>query len=40
VDGALLRGLELTDAFGARKRVADVIGAEGKAVVVYLRHLG
>lgn len=40
VDGALLRSLELTDPYGARKQVSDLVGTEGKAVVVYLRHLG
>lgn len=40
VSGATLRATELADVSGARRTVGSVIGAEGKAVVVFLRHLG
>jgi hypothetical protein len=40
VDARLLRSLQLTDADGQRKTVAQVIGDSGKSVVVFLRHLG
>ena len=40
VSGATLRATELVDARGARASVGSVIGDEGKAVVVFLRHLG
>jgi len=40
VSGALLRGLSLSNAAGETKVLSDVIGSEGKAVIVYLRHLG
>jgi len=40
VSADLIRGLALTDAEGNTKMVSDVIGTDGKAVVVFLRHLG
>jgi len=40
VTGSTLRSMDLADASGARVRVDSLIGTEGKAVVVFLRHLG
>lgn len=40
VTAGKLRALMLTDANGTKRPVTDVIGADGKAVVVFLRHLG
>ena len=40
VTGDTLRATELVDALGARKTIGSVIGEEGKAVVIFLRHLG
>ena len=40
VSGATLRATELADVTGARATVSSVLGTEGKAVVVFLRHLG
>ena len=40
VSGATLRSTVLADVNGARTPVSDIIGENGKAVVVFLRHLG
>jgi len=40
VRGSTLRELELADTTGARVPMSSLIGEEGKAVVVFLRHLG
>ena len=40
VNGAKLRNLVLADATGARKATSELIGEDGKAVVIFLRHLG
>ena len=40
VSGATLRSTELVNARGTRETIGNVIGADGKAVVVFLRHLG
>ena len=40
VTGRTLRNTLLADANGSRSSVGEVIGDEGKAVVVFLRHLG
>ena len=40
VTGRTLRDTVLADVNGDRTALKDVIGAEGKAVVVFLRHLG
>ena len=40
VTGQSLRDMSLVDASGRRTRAGDLIGDEGKAVVVFLRHLG
>ena len=40
VTGRTLRSTVLADVNGGRSSVGDVIGDEGKAVVVFLRHLG
>lgn len=40
VTGATLRATELVDASGVRKTIGSVVGEEGKAVVIFLRHLG
>lgn len=40
VTGATLRGMELSDRRGARSRAAQLLGEDGPAVVVFLRHLG
>ena len=40
VTGRTLRNTLLADANGGRSSVGEVIGDEGKAVVVFLRHLG
>ena len=40
VNGAKLRNLVLADATGARKTTSELIGEDGKAVVIFLRHLG
>ena len=40
VSGSTLRGTVLADVNGARTSVSGVIGEDGKAVVVFLRHLG
>lgn len=40
VTGRTLRDTVLADVNGGRSSVGDVIGADGKAVVVFLRHLG
>ena len=40
VTGRTLRSTELVDSNGVRQSVGSVIGNEGKAVVVFLRHLG
>lgn len=40
VDGSLLRSLKLTAADGSQKSIADVVGPDGKALVVFLRHFG
>ena len=40
VTGRTLRNTLLADVNGGRSSVGEVIGDEGKAVVVFLRHLG
>jgi len=40
VSGSSLRSTVLADTSGARVPVSSLIGDEGKAVVVFLRHLG
>jgi len=40
VTGSTLRSTVLADVNGGRSSVGSVIGDEGKAVVVFLRHLG
>lgn len=40
VTGASLRSTVLANVDGARVSVGDVIGEDGKAVIVFLRHLG
>jgi len=40
VTGATLRATELVDAPGARATIGSMVGEEGKAVIVFLRHLG
>jgi len=35
-----LRDMSLADASGKRVRAGDLIGEDGKAVVLFLRHLG
>ena len=40
VSGATLRATELADVSGARRSVGSMIGEDGKAIVVFLRHLG
>jgi hypothetical protein len=40
VTGRTLRDTVLADPSGGRTALKDVIGDEGKAVVVFLRHLG
>ena len=40
ISGATLRSMELADATGARVRAGSLIGEDGKAVVIFLRHLG
>jgi len=40
VSGATLRSMDLADRQGARVRSSSLIGEDGKAVVVFLRHLG
>jgi len=40
VTGRTLRSTVLADANGSRSSVGEVIGDEGKAVVIFLRHLG
>jgi len=40
VTGATLRATELVDASGVRKTIGSVVGEEGMAVVIFLRHLG
>ena len=40
VTGRTLRDTVLADVNGQRMALKDVIGDEGKAVVVFLRHLG
>ena len=40
ISGTTLRTMELADANGGRARASDLIGEDGKAVVVFLRHLG
>jgi len=40
VTGATLRATELADVRGARVPVSSVVGEQGKAVIVFLRHLG
>jgi len=40
VTGASLRAVSMVDADGARKTVGDVVGTDGKALVLFLRHLG
>mmetsp|Transcript_27908 Transcript_27908/g.38590 ORF Transcript_27908/g.38590 Transcript_27908/m.38590 type:complete len:123 (+) Transcript_27908:37-405(+) len=40
VTGATLRAMTLTDVGGSKKALSEVVGEDGKAVVVFLRHLG
>ena len=40
VSGSTLRDMELATASGTRARASSLIGEDGKAVVVFLRHLG
>ena len=40
VTGATLRATELADAAGTPKTIGSVVGEDGKAVVIFLRHLG
>ena len=40
VTGRTLRNTVLADVNGGRSSVGEVIGDEGKAVVIFLRHLG
>lgn len=40
ITGRTLRDTVLADVNGGRTALKDVIGDEGKAVVVFLRHLG
>lgn len=40
VSGRSLRATELADANGKRVRVSDLVGEDGKSVVIFLRHLG
>ena len=40
VTGATLRGTELVNSRGTPTTVGSVIGEDGKAVVIFLRHLG
>ena len=35
-----LRDMSLVDAEGRKVSAGDLIGQEGKAVVIFLRHLG
>ena len=37
---ATMNGRRAGDADGARKTVGDVVGTDGKALVLFLRHLG
>jgi len=39
VTGATLRGMELADRIGVRTRASELLGEDGPAVVVFLRHL-
>ena len=40
ITGTTLRSMTLADASGARVRSGSLLGDEGRAVVVFLRHLG
>ena len=40
VSGATLRSMVLANSDGERVAAETLIGTEGKAVVVFLRHLG
>ena len=40
VTGDTLRSMVLSDVDGASVRPSELIGEEGRAVVVFLRHLG
>tara|TARA_B100000513_G_scaffold195585_1_gene126597 strand:- start:2960 stop:3346 length:387 start_codon:yes stop_codon:yes gene_type:complete len=40
VSGETLRSMELLDARGSLTRASSIIGDEGSAVVIFLRHLG
>lgn len=40
VSGASLRSMVLADVAGERVAAETLIGTQGKAVVVFLRHLG
>jgi len=40
VTGDSLRGMELVDQRGNRATAGELIGTDGKAVVLFLRHLG
>jgi len=35
----LIRSLKLVNAVGTQKTVSDVIGKDGKGIVIFLRHL-
>merc|ERR1719502_2231118 len=40
VTATTLRSMQLADASGARATISSVIGEDGRAVVIFLRHLG
>lgn len=40
VGSKTLRSLELVGADGIRRTISEVVSDEGKAVVVFLRHMG
>ena len=40
VTGATLRSTELATQTGGRATIGSMIGEDGKAVVIFLRHLG
>ena len=40
VTGASLRAVSMVDVDGTSKTVGDAVGYDGKAVVLFLRHLG
>jgi len=40
ISGTTLRSMTLADARGDRVSTSTLIGEDGKAVVIFLRHLG